>query len=87
MMTDSKDTDARRAPAHEAAAPGLAERIEGQIARRASGRIRDLRVVCEAGQITIEGRSRTYHARQLALQAVLDLTDGRAILADQIVVS
>lgn len=66
---------------------GLAERIEGQIEQRASGRIRDLRVVCEEGQITLQGHSRTYHAKQLALQAVLDLTDGHAILANLIVVS
>lgn len=85
-MTHIMDTDERRS-LNEPGATGLAERIEGQIERRASGRIRDLRVVCEPGQITIQGRSRTHHARQLALQAVLDLTDGRATLADQIVVS
>jgi hypothetical protein len=82
MMTLAKDTDTRRA----APESGLAERIEGQITERASGRIRDLRVVCEDGQITLCGRSRTYHAKQLALQAVLDLTDGRSRLANQIVV-
>jgi hypothetical protein len=78
--------DARRIP-QEPLADGLAERLEGLIARKASGRIRDLLVVCEAGHITIKGRTRTYHARQLALQAVLDMTDGRSTLADQIVVS
>jgi hypothetical protein len=84
-MTHSNDMDARGNSL--VPADGLAERLEGQIARRASGRIRDLRVVCEPGHITIKGRTGTYHARQLALQAVLDLTDGRSILADQIVVS
>jgi hypothetical protein len=82
MMTYSMDADARRSPRDL----GLAERIEGQIDRRASGRIRDLRVDCEEGRITLRGRSRTYHAKQLALQAVLDLTDGYASLANQIVV-
>jgi hypothetical protein len=85
-MTDPKVMDARR-PLHEPAELGLAEQIEGQIARRACGRIRDLHVVCEAGHITITGRSRTYHARQLALQVAIDLTGGEAIVADQIVVS
>jgi hypothetical protein len=85
MMTDPKVMDARQ-PLHELAEAGLAERIEGQIVRRACGRIRDLRVVCEAGHITIKGRSRTYHARQLALQAAIDLAGGGAVLADQIVV-
>jgi hypothetical protein len=78
--------DARRIH-EEQPGDGLAERLEGLIARKASGRIRDLLVVCEAGHITIKGRTHTYHARQLALQAVLDTTDGRSTLADQIVVS
>ncbi len=65
----------------------LAERIEGQIERRASGRIRDLHVVCSDDLIILMGRSRTYHAKQLAQQVVLDLTDGFPALANQIVVS
>ena len=85
-MTHAQDANARRELA-EVGPPGLAERLEGHITRRASGRIRDLRVVCEAGHITIKGRTRTYHAKQLALQAVLDVTDGRSTLADQIVVA
>jgi len=65
----------------------LAERIEGHIERRASGRIRDLHVVCSDGIIILTGRSRTYHAKQLAQEAVFDFTDGRPVLANQIVVS
>jgi hypothetical protein len=65
----------------------LAERIEGYIERRASGRIRDLHVVCSDDAIILQGRSRTYHAKQLAQQAVLDLTDGYPLLTNQIVVS
>jgi len=64
----------------------LAEQIEGQIERRASGRIRDLHVVCSEDMIILMGRSRTYHAKQLAQQVVLDLTDGHPALANQIVV-
>ena len=64
----------------------LAEQIEGQIERKASGRIRDLHVDCDKDLITLRGRSRTYHAKQLALQAALDMTDGHAILANLIVV-
>jgi len=64
----------------------LAVRIEGCIERRASGRIRDLHVVCSEDTIILQGRSRTYHAKQLAQQAVLDLTDGYPLLANQIVV-
>jgi len=64
----------------------LAERLEGYIERRASGRIRDLHVVCSDDTIILQGRSRTYHAKQLAQQAVLDLTDGHQVLTNQIVV-
>jgi hypothetical protein len=64
----------------------LAEQIEGHIERKASGRIRDLHVVCSGESIILQGRSRTYHAKQLAQQAVLDLTDGCASLTNQIVV-
>ena len=65
----------------------LAERIEGHIERRACGRIRDLHVICADGMIILTGHTRTYHAKQLAQEAVWDLTDGHALLANQIVVS
>jgi hypothetical protein len=86
MMTLSKELEALRA-ANGSARDLLAEHIEGEIAKCASGRIRDLHVVCEVDRIIVQGRSRTYHAKQLALQAILELTDGRPVFADQIVVS
>ena len=64
----------------------VAQFIEGHINRVANGRIRDLHVVYSDDQIVLQGRSRTYHAKQLAHQAVLDLTDGYPLLANQIVV-
>lgn len=64
----------------------LAERIEGYVERRASGRIRDLHVVCSENAIILQGRSRTYHAKQLAQEAVLDVTDGFPLLSNEIVV-
>jgi len=64
----------------------LAERLEGYIELKSSGRIRDLHVVCSDDMIILQGRSRTYHAKQLALQAALDLTDGQTLLTNQIVV-
>jgi hypothetical protein len=64
----------------------LAERLEGYIEQKASGRIRDLHVVCSDDGIILQGRSRTYHAKQLAQQAVLDFTDGQTLLTNQIVV-
>jgi hypothetical protein len=74
------------------AAPGkspqeLAQFIEGHVNRAANGRIRNLHVVFADDRIILQGSSRTYHAKQLAHQAVLDLTDGHPLLANQIVVS
>lgn len=85
-MTHSLPVDTRQFAAPSGSSQ-LAEQIEGQIEQRASGRIRDLHVVCDGDQITLNGHSRTYHAKQLALQAVLDLTDGHATLANLIVVA
>jgi hypothetical protein len=65
----------------------LAMLIEVHVARAANGRIRDLHVVYSHDQIILQGRSRTYHAKQVAHQAVLDLTDGYPLLANQIVVA
>ncbi len=65
----------------------LAEFIEGHVNRVANGRIRDLHVVYSDEKIILQGRSRTYHAKQLAQQAVLDLTDGHPLLANLIVVT
>ncbi len=65
----------------------LALFIEGHINRVANGRIRDLHVEYSEERIVLQGRSRTYHAKQLAQQAVLDLTDGHPLLANEIVVT
>jgi len=83
---DDTWTDPRR-PGRGTLVDDLAERIEGYIERKACGRIRDLHVVCSGDMIILQGRSRTYHAKQLAQEAALDLTDGRPVVANQIVVS
>jgi hypothetical protein len=85
MTTHEAGSDPRRLGRVKGEAE-LAERLEGYIERRASGRIRDLHVVCSDGKIILTGRSRTYHAKQLAQQAALDLTDGYPLLTNQIVV-
>ena len=86
MTTHEAGSDSRRLGRIKGESE-LAERIEGHIERRASGRIRDLHVVCSDGMIILMGRSRTYHAKQLAQEAVFDLTEGQAALANEIVVS
>jgi hypothetical protein len=62
----------------------LAERIRGQVERRAPGRIRDLEVDTIGGRVVLRGRSRTFYVKQLAQQAVLDL--GPSLLDNRIVV-
>jgi len=85
---NSAFSSSRAFPASPGFSPSdLAERIEGSIDRRACGRIRDLLVVCSEDAIIVQGRSRTYHDKQLAHQAVLDLTDGHPLLTNLIVVS
>lgn len=86
MTTHEAGSDSRRMGLFKGESE-LAEHIEGLIERRASGRIRDLHVVCSDGKIILMGRSRTYHAKQLAQEAVFDLTEGHGALANQIVVS
>lgn len=85
MNAADVQTDASPAPAGQTREE-LAVRIEGYIERRASGRIRDLHVVYSEESIILQGRSRTYHDKQLAQQAVLDITDGFPLLTNQIVV-
>ncbi len=65
----------------------LSEQIEGYIERRACGRIRDLQVVCFEGRVILKGRSRTYHAKQLAQEAAMDCTEGTFALANHIIVA
>lgn len=64
----------------------LSERIECRIENKLCGRIRYLHVVCSGDLILLQGRSRTYHAKQLAQEAALDPTDGPSRLVNEIVV-
>ena len=64
----------------------LSERIECHIERRLCGRIFGLHIDCSGDRVVLRGRSRTYHAKQLAQEAVLDLTGGAPRLVNEIVV-
>jgi hypothetical protein len=46
-----------------------------QVSTLLGGRIDGLRLLIRDGGIILRGRSRTYHAKQLALQAVMEATD------------
>jgi hypothetical protein len=50
---------------------------------RLRGRIRDLRVIIRPGGLILQGRAATYHAKQLAQHAAMELS-GQRILANQI---
>lgn len=64
----------------------FAQRLERHIERSACGRVSDLRVDCTNDAVVLHGRCRTYHAKQLVLQAALDMADGVFRLVNQIVV-
>jgi hypothetical protein len=47
--------------------------IEHRILERIGGRIRNLRVVRSAGRMILEGSSGSFHAKQLATHAALEM--------------
>lgn len=59
------------------------EGLEFVLQRRLGGRIRDLRVIVRPGGLVLRGRTPTYHAKQLAQHAAMDLS-GLPILANDI---
>jgi hypothetical protein len=65
----------------------LAERIVSLLEGEFCGQVHRLEVVCSEGRLILRGRTRTYHVKHLAQQAVLDLTDGYPLLVNQITVS
>ena len=59
------------------------EQMEGQVLRRLGGRVRDLRILFRHNGLILQGRSGTYHAKQLAQHAAMELT-GLPVLANDI---
>ncbi|HYV39757.1 MAG TPA: hypothetical protein VE988_28975 [Gemmataceae bacterium] len=49
------------------------ELLETLIERRVGNRVRDLRVVVRATGLVLQGRAATYHAKQLAQHAAMEL--------------
>jgi hypothetical protein len=64
-------------------AAGLSEQLASHLRRRLGGQVSDLRVAIREGGLVLQGRTRTHHAKQIALQAVLDITE-LPILANEI---
>jgi len=59
------------------------ERLETLMQRRVGNRIRNLRVLVRSTGIILQGRASTYHAKQLAQHAAMELAD-MPILANDI---
>ncbi len=62
-------------------APG--EQLELLVQRRLGSRIRDLRVLVRQDGVILQGHAGTYHAKQLAQHAAMELSD-LPILANDI---
>ncbi|MCS6849550.1 MAG: BON domain-containing protein [Gemmataceae bacterium] len=59
------------------------EYLESLISHRLGGRIRDLRVVVQPNGLVLHGRTQTYHAKQLAQHAAMEIT-GLPIVSNEI---
>lgn len=57
----------------EAVLPSSVEQVEAQVQSRLGGRIRDLEVHVRQNGLILKGRTATYHAKQLAQHAVMEL--------------
>ncbi len=71
MRAISEDTKARQ---------NLASLLEKQIQEKTFGRIRPLEVELGGDKITVHGRCASFHIKQLAIQALLDLVPQAAPL-------
>jgi hypothetical protein len=55
--------------------PTKEEQLETLLQRRLGSRVRDLRIQVLPGGVVLHGRSATYHAKQLAQHAAMELAD------------
>jgi len=51
------------------------ERLESLLTRRLGNRVRDLRVIVLPEGLILQGRTATYHAKQVAQHAAMELAD------------
>ena len=57
-----------------AASLDIGHQLETRIRIRLGGQIRDIQVVCRDDGLVLQGRSRTYYAKQLAQHLVMEVT-------------
>jgi len=86
MRPFESDTEDALFEQSEADPDGLTEAIERVVDQAACGQISGLSVVRLGDTVVLNGHSRTYHASQLARQAVLDLLGDSARLVDLILI-
>jgi len=60
----------------------LVEALERQIRRRTQGRLDRLRIEQAVGRIIVRGRASSHHVKQLALLAIGEVIDPRAVDLD-----
>jgi hypothetical protein len=60
-----------------------ADNLESLMQRRLGNRVRDLRVLIRPAGVILQGRTATYHAKQLAQHAAMELSS-LPILANEI---
>ena len=53
---------------------GGLDQLEAHVQCHLNGRVRDLRLVIRGHGLVLQGRARTYYAKQLAQHAVMDAT-------------
>lgn len=58
------------------AGPSLVQRVESRVRQFTHGRIRNLVVTEEQGQVVVSGEAPSRHAKQLALHGALELLSG-----------
>ena len=59
------------------------ERLESMLLRRLGNRVRDLRVIVLPAGLILQGRTGTYHAKQIAQHAAMEVAE-LPILANEI---
>ena len=64
----------------------MARRIQLHIEKHTRGRIHGLHVKCSGGGIVLHGHCRTYHAKQLAQEAALEMAERLSPFVNEIVV-
>ncbi len=65
----------------------LSEQVAERVRRYTYGRIRNLSVEESKGKVVVSGEVRTWHSKQLALQAALELLSGDRFRERIVVVS